>query len=145
VIDALIAGRLYGKPAARTAKNGSAFAVGKIRVGTRDGGALFVSVIAFSASAVQALLTLDDGDSVALAGELTPKAWIDKNGEPRPQLDMLCHAVLSPYHVKRKREAIKPANAERDSTSEPVAQPEAPSAAQQPAGGTLDFDDEIPF
>ena len=106
MIDALIAGRLYGRPAERTTSSGKSFATAKVRVSTRDGDALFVHVIAFAESAVSALLALSDGDSIALAGELTPKVWTDKNGEARPALDLLAHSVLTEYHVTRKRQAM---------------------------------------
>lgn len=147
MIDALIAGRIYGKPQARTAKNGSAFAVAKIRVGTRDGDALFVSVISFSGSAVQVLLALEDGDSIALAGELTPKVYTDRDGNARPALDLLAHAALSPYAVSRKREKLKkPNSGERDNAPEPAeSEPEAPVADQQSAQVEAELDDEIPF
>lgn len=78
----------------------------KVRAAGGDGEALFVNVVAFSESAQTALLALDDGDSVALAGTLTPKAGVDKEGQPRPALDMVVHACLSPYHVTRKRDAV---------------------------------------
>jgi hypothetical protein len=106
MIDALLAGKLYGKPAQRTAKNGSPFAVCKVRVTTTAGECIFVSVIAFKAAAVTALMALTDGDSVALAGELTPKVWTDKAGIAKPALDLVAHAVLSEYHVQRKRKAL---------------------------------------
>jgi single-stranded DNA-binding protein len=140
VIDALIAGKIYGKPQARTAKNGSAFAVGKIRVGTRDGAALFVSVISFSATAVQALLALEDGDSIALAGELTPKVWTDRDGVAHPQLDLLAHQVLTEYHVNRRRAAVA---SKASSAVDGGAQPTTSSAP--PAAVNSEFDDEIPF
>jgi single-stranded DNA-binding protein len=107
MIDALLAGRLHGKPQARTAANGNQFATAKVRVATREGEAFFANVIAFDAEAVTALLALGEGASVALAGELTPKVWTDKNGEARPVLDLLAHAVLTPYHVQRKRQAVR--------------------------------------
>jgi single-stranded DNA-binding protein len=107
VIDALIAGKLYGTAAVRMAKNGSRFATAKVRVTTATGEVLFVNVIAFAAPAVEALLSLAEGDSVALSGELTPKIWTDKNGDARPSLDLVAHAVLTAYHVTRKRQAVK--------------------------------------
>jgi Single-strand binding protein family len=108
MIDALIAGRLYGKASERQAKNGSPFAVCKIRVATASGdGCIFVSVITFSPPAISALLALNDGDSVALAGELTPKVWTDKEGVAKPALDLMAHCVISAYHVTRKRQAVK--------------------------------------
>jgi len=114
VIDALIAGRLNGAPAARTTKAGRPFATCKLRASTRDGESLFVNVIAFSSPAVTALLALADGDAVALAGELTPKVWIDKNGEARPTLDLVAHAVLTEYHVARKRKEARGAPAQTE-------------------------------
>jgi single-stranded DNA-binding protein len=107
VIDALVGGKVYGQPAQRTDKNGKPFATAKVRVATVTGDGFFVNVIAFARPAVDALLALADGDSVALSGELTPKIWTDKNGEARPALDLVAHAVLTTYHVSRKRQAIR--------------------------------------
>lgn len=106
MIDALIAGRIYGKPSERTSNNGNYYAVAKVRVSVRDGEAYFVNVIAFDEAAIGALLALSDGDSVALSGELTPKVYQPKEGPPRPSLDLLAHAVLTAYHVSRKRQAV---------------------------------------
>ncbi len=125
MIDALIAGRIYGKPAERSATSGKPYATAKVRVATRAGDTLFVSVIAFDKDAIKALLALADGDSVALTGELTAKAWVDKEGNARPSLDLLAHAVLTPYHVAHKRNAIR----EPDRRVVP---------------GDLPFDDELP-
>src|SRR5580658_1547787 len=73
IIDALIAGRVHGKPAERQTKDHKPFATCVLRVSLRDGGCVFVSVIAFEESAVRALLALSNGDSAALSGELTPQ------------------------------------------------------------------------
>lgn len=128
MIDALIAGRIYGKPAERTATSGSRFATAKVRVSIRTGEGLFVNVIAFDAEAIRVLLALSDGDSVALAGELTPKVWTDKEGNARPSLDLLAHGVLTPYHVARKRKV----------TREPT------DPHQGKPAGALPFDDDLP-
>jgi hypothetical protein len=56
MIDALIAGKLYGTVSVRTAKNGNRFATAKVRVTTATGEPLFVNVIALAAPAVEALL-----------------------------------------------------------------------------------------
>ena len=55
-----------------------------------------------------ALLALQAGEPVALAGELTPKVWTPPGGEPRPVLDMVAHAVLTTYAVQRRRKAVEP-------------------------------------
>jgi single-stranded DNA-binding protein len=106
MIDALIAGKLYGQPAQRTGKSGKPFAVAKVRCAAGDGESLFVNVIAFDDDTCTALLALGDGDSVALAGALTPKVWTDKQGNTRPTLDIVAAQVLTPYHVTRKRKAV---------------------------------------
>jgi single-stranded DNA-binding protein len=104
MIDGLIGGKLHGAPVERTGQSGKRFVTAKVRTPTGDGEALFVNVITFSDRVGNALLALDDGDSVSLAGAMTPKAWNDKNGEARPALDMVAQAVLTPYHVSRKRQ-----------------------------------------
>jgi hypothetical protein len=50
MIDALIAGKLYGKPKQMTGKAGKPFATAKVRAAAGEGEALFVNVIAFGAS-----------------------------------------------------------------------------------------------
>ncbi len=107
MIDGLVSGKLYGVASIRTGQNGKTFVTVKVRAANGDGESLFVNVIAFDDSAKSALLALDDGDSVALAGTLTPKVWTDKTGEVRPALDMVAHAVLTTYHVQRKRKAVQ--------------------------------------
>jgi single-stranded DNA-binding protein len=117
MIDALVSGKLFGAAQSRVSRNGSEFVTAKVRAAAGDGEALFVNVIAFSHSAGAALMALADGDSVALAGTLTPKAWVDKHGEARPALDMTVHAVMTAYHVQRKRKAVAEKAAPDDSTA----------------------------
>ena len=107
MIDALIAGRLYGQPTERVGKAGKPFAVAKVRATASDGESLFVNVIAFDAAPSGALLALADGDSVALSGSITPRVWTDKEGNSRPSLDMVAAQVLTSYHVSRKRRAMQ--------------------------------------
>lgn len=108
MIDALIAGKLYGQPTERTGKSGKTFAVAKVRAAAGDGESLFVNIIAFDAGPCAALLALADGDSVALAGSITPRVWTDKQGNSRPSLDMVAAQVLTTYHVNKKRRAMQP-------------------------------------
>ncbi|PMS19141.1 single-stranded DNA-binding protein [Trinickia dabaoshanensis] len=116
MVDGLIAGKLSGSAQNRTAQNGKTFVTAKVRAASGDGDALFVNVIAFDDNAKAALLALADGDSVALAGTLTPKVWTDKHGDAKTALDMVAHGVLSAYHVRKRREAIGQASS-GDTTS----------------------------
>lgn len=106
MIDALIIGRLHGKPQARQSRTGNPFVTGKVRTPLPNGEALFLNVIAWRDSLQAALLALDDGDAVALSRELTPKLWQPERGEPRIQCDLTAHALLTEYHVQRKRRAV---------------------------------------
>ena len=129
MIDALISGRISKPPQSRVASNGKRFCTAVLRASTRDGNGIYVSVIAFSTTACDALLALDEGDSVALAGELTPKIYTPRDGsEPRPSIDLVAHRVLSEYHVSRKRRAMADAKAAERS-----------DAPHEP-----DFNDELP-
>ena len=95
MIQALIAGTLLAKPEVREGKNGSAFTLAKVRAVSGDGESLILNAIAFSPQASAALLALEDGDAVAVSGALTPKVWLDKQGNARPALDMIVNRVLA--------------------------------------------------
>ncbi len=106
MIDAMIGGKLHGKPERRTAKNGNAYTVAKVRVPAGED-ALFASVISFAEPVQVVLLALDDGEPVALAGTLTVKPWLDRDGNSRANIDLIANAVLTTYHAKRKRDAVQ--------------------------------------
>lgn len=143
MIDGLIAGKLQGQPTQKTAKSGNPFVTAKVRAHAGDGD-VFVNVIAFSTSAQAALLALGDGESVALAGTLKPTAWTDREGQARPSLDMTASAVLTAYHVTKKRKAVsgeeQPPQAERPSHDAWVAR-----TPRQPAHDPLDDGEPLDF
>ena len=107
MIDALIGGTLHGAPKPRTSTSGNRFVTAVVRCSTREGNAVFANVIGFDPSVCASLLALSEGDAVAITGELTPKVYTPQNGEPRPSLDLLAHAVLTEYHVARRRKAVQ--------------------------------------
>ncbi len=106
MIDALVAGKLYGQPQQRTGKTGQPYVTAKIRAADGQGEGQFINVIAFSRTACDALMALGDGDSAALSGALTVGTWTDKTGSVHPSLNLQAHAVVTPYHVTRKRQAV---------------------------------------
>jgi single-stranded DNA-binding protein len=144
MIDCLIGGTLHAKPQARTGRNGQ-FATCTVRTPTRKDEVVFANVIAFSASAVAALLALNAGDSVAMCGEASIKTYTAKDGTVRAGIDLVVHVVLSVYAIQRKRAAVKkPTNSgERESASESVS--EQLQSEAQPPQGVPDFDDDLPF
>jgi single-stranded DNA-binding protein len=140
MIDGLIAGKLYGTATSRTGQSGKTFVTAKVRAAAGDGESLFVNVIAFDDKAKDALLALDDGDSVSLAGTLTPKVWTDKQGVTKPVLDMVAHAVLTAYHVKRKRAAVQRDPAHGNDRQQ---MGDAEQADRMDGGAVADFDDDL--
>lgn len=104
-ITALVTGRLIADPERRTSIAGKAFAAARLAAGTDDDSVL-CSVIAFGHVAEQ-LAALAKGDSLAITGRTKPKAWTDREGQPRAGLDVVADAVLTVYHVRRKRQAMQ--------------------------------------
>lgn len=97
MIDALIAGRLYGVAEQRTGHAGSIYVTCKVKAMTDDGDAIICNVIAFNDTVRATLMQLEDGASISLSGALTPKVWTDKQGNARPALDLVAHGI---QHVR---------------------------------------------
>ena len=102
MIDGLVAGKLVGEAEMLEGKNASKFVVAKVKATAGDGDTIVVNVIGFSPEACAALMSLNDGDSVSLAGSLTPKVWEDKQGNTKPALDMIASNVMTVYQVRQK-------------------------------------------
>ena len=107
MIDALIGGKIAKKPEQRQSKSGKPFVTTSLSANVGNGESVFVSVIAFDPAPCRALLALDTGDSVSIAGSLTPKTYTAKDGTIRATLDVVASQVLSPYAIKKKREATQ--------------------------------------
>ena len=107
MIDALIGGKIAKQPEQRQSKSGKPFVTTSLSASVGNGESVFVSVIAFDPAPCRALLALDTGDSVSIAGSLTPKTYTAKDGTVRAALDMVANQVLSPYAIKKKREATQ--------------------------------------
>lgn len=104
MIDALIAGRLYGIAEQRTGHAGSSYVTCKVKAMTDDGDSIMCNVIAFNETIRQTLLLLEDGASVSLSGALTPKVWTDKQGNARPALDLVAHSLLATGTVESTKQ-----------------------------------------
>ena len=107
MIRALIAGSLFADPQQRTSKTGKPFAIARVSVPQGEDGRLFCSVIAFDDSAVNRLLQLRAGASVAMAGTLKVGTWTAKDGAIKPSLDMVADevAATTPRPKKAKDES----------------------------------------
>jgi single-stranded DNA-binding protein len=117
MIDALVGGTLAKDPETRTARNGNPYALATLRVPTGPDTVIFARVMAFDAHVRDELLALAKGDPVHVAGPLEVSTWKTADGEVRPSASMIAHALISPYHVRRKRAEVSNAQA----TPRPVA------------------------
>lgn len=106
-LDVLIQGKLRGAVQIKTASNGNAYAVFKLATTDKKNEGVLVSCIAFSATAVDVVQRLADGDSVAASGEAAISTWQGRDGTQRAGLDVTVHAAMTAYHAGRKR-ADKP-------------------------------------
>jgi len=78
MLEAVIAGKVHGKPEQRAAAtSGRSFVTARLRAAMAESESLFVRVTVFSESACAALLALDEGEAVALAGTAKLTAWTD--------------------------------------------------------------------
>ena len=141
MIEALVSGKLQGQPEQRTAKTGRAYVQARMRVAAGADEAHFVRVTAFSESACAALLALGDGDALAVAGTLKPGAWMDRDGNAKPNLDLVAAQVLTAYHLKRRREAVQPGESGTDTRPAPrlATAPKQPRPQHSAATDAGDF------
>lgn len=102
MIDGLVAGRLMGEASRRVDKAGRGYIVARVLARNKADEEFIVNVIAFDEAPCAALVALHDGESLSLAGGLTPKVWTDKQGIVRPSLDMVAHRVLTAHHAGHK-------------------------------------------
>jgi len=155
-LDVLVQGRLTEAPESRTARTGTPFALAQVSV-TMEEGDVLASVIAFRPEAVAALLALDKGDAVAIAGRAKVGVWQPREGEPRASLSISADAVLSVYVIRRKRAAVQGDGHDTDSETRASVDraSELPHGsdrgnrarrpAPQPAAGVGDMPDDLPW
>lgn len=151
-LDVLAQGRLVKAAEMRTAKTGKPFAVAKMAVATDGDESMLCSLIAFRGSAAEALLALGAGDACAVAGQAKVTAWTGRDGEAKTGLSIVVEAVLTAYHVKRRRQAVQgDANDEEGRTPAPESEraPKHTRPAQRSlpatAGMIADMPDDDPF
>jgi single-stranded DNA-binding protein len=109
-ITALVTGKLIADPERRSSTtSGKGFTLAKVSANTEDGDSL-VSVIAFGSVGEQ-LSELGKGDAVALTGRAKVNTWAGREGEARAGLSLTADAMLTAYHVRRKRQAMQPQEA----------------------------------
>lgn len=106
MLSILASGTLVNDPVSRTSANGKSYCTCSLRVPAEDADAMLVSIIAFAADAVTAILALQRGDSVAIAGRAGLTSW-EKDGEQRHGLSVVADKVLTAYAAGKARKAAR--------------------------------------
>src|SRR6516225_5404355 len=112
MIDALVSGTLMEAPITRTkalegGRVSDKFVTCRVRCTMDDGEAVLVSAIAFDDTVKTALAALDAGDPVSLAGSLNVGTYEARDGSVKLSINPTVSAVLTAYHVQRKRQAAR--------------------------------------
>ena len=149
MLSVLIDGTLIAAPVRRTSAKGTTFVTAQLRCTGDDGASILCSVIAFQASAAEALLALAAGDTVAVAGPAALSQW-EKNGEHKVGLKVTASRVMSVYDAGMRRKAASPER--KPGGSRPPVSSAAPErhrlavrpAAAAPPSSLADWDDDEP-
>ena len=123
-MDVLLQGILAADPQSRTSSKGNPYVTAILRVPISDSDAELFSVIAFSSTAVEALLQRSKGDSIAVSGSTQRNDYTDKSGVERKGWKVVVEGVLSLYHARKARKA---AGNGKDTADEPARRSEPPS------------------
>jgi single-stranded DNA-binding protein len=102
MLSVLCGGTLIGDPKSRTSATGKPYCTASLRVPAEDADPMLVSIIAFNADAVAALLVLTKGDFCAVAGRAKLTSW-EKDGEQRHGLSVTADQVLTIYQIEKRR------------------------------------------
>lgn len=102
-LDVLIQGRLRGAVTVKALSNGNPYAMFKLSTTDKKGDSILASCITFSASTMETMQRLSDGDTIAVSGEAAISQWHSAAGEARVGLDVTVHAALTACHTGRKR------------------------------------------
>ncbi|MCA3213914.1 MAG: single-stranded DNA-binding protein [Burkholderiales bacterium] len=149
-LDVLAQGRLVKTPEQRTGASGRPFALAQLSVAMEEGDVL-ASCIAFSRTAIDALLALDKGDACAVAGRAKVGTWTNREGETRPSLSITVDQVLTVYAIRKKRTASQGDDSGPDDSTPTPARDRAATASQTSrrpvlaGAGIAGMADDVPF
>jgi single-stranded DNA-binding protein len=106
VISALILGELIADPVQRTTATGKPFGTATVRSGA-GAGSVLIGLSTFSATAVEKLLQLRKGDSLAATGTMELNVWTDREGRERRDWRLTASAILTQYEAGKRRKAAQ--------------------------------------
>ena len=130
MLSVLIEGTLIAAPVQRTSAKGTPFVTVQLRCNGDDSESILCSVIAFQASAAEALAALAGGDTVAVAGPAALSQW-EKNGEHRVGLKVTATRVLTVYEAGLRRKAASQSQEREPQDGQAPGFPSPPARSQK--------------
>lgn len=124
---ALITGALFRAPERKSSKNGKPYAAATIKARADDNRSGFWRVTVFSETAIDTLMTLDEGDALSVQGPMQAQLYEAEGKPPRVSLSIIADTV-QPLRTPRKEKATKAAG---DDTK-PIHRSRAAQAANGP-------------
>lgn len=103
MIAALVQGTLAGDPVRRTSAKSGDFATATMRVAAGSE-SIFVGVSTFSESAMERLLAMSKGATIAAVGTLELNVWTDREGNERRDWRLTATEILTVHQARRRRE-----------------------------------------
>jgi hypothetical protein len=138
----IVSGALFRAPESKTSKAGRPYALATIREGTGELRRWWKAFI-FSASAIEEVSRLGDGDPIAVAGEIDAQIYTPAGSESRINWSVRVDAILSAR--PKPREAKPKAKVDRPHRAAPPPKSESRAESLPSDRGGRDFDDSIPF
>lgn len=150
MLQCLISGKLTKPPARRTSQGGTEYVTACILANAGKDESYIVNAVAFSDSACDAIMGLQAGDGVSIAGSFKPSGWQKEDGTIGISVSVIANTVLTTADAKAparngtERQAQAPLGPAKRSHRPNNYRQQAPRQAP-PTEGYPAFDDEIPF
>jgi len=134
----LISGRLFRQRERRECRNGGTMATTSLKV-VENGSVQWWGVVSFGENA-EALLSLEEGDAVSIAGKFEAGTYEDKAGETRISLKVIADKLIS----LKPRPAAESSPTRRRTPSKRPATHKTPAKVTRPAIDA-DLNDALPW
>ena len=129
----LISGKLFRDPEAKTSRGGKPYTLATVKVGQGED-VQWWRVMAFGDADRDELISLRNGDAVAVSGPLKAEMYAPNGNEPRLSLSVMADRIISAKRAKREKAAEGRTEAKVERNRDRAASP-----------GDRPFDDGVTF
>jgi hypothetical protein len=97
-VDVIVQGRLRGTMEIKNPR-GKSYATFVMYAIDQKGASVRINCITFIGAVIEKICILEEGDSIAITGEISIGTWIGSDGIARQGLDVTVHTAKSAYHM----------------------------------------------